>query len=42
VPSAVLAHTQVLPGPHEVNVEHVSPVQPVLVQAAFMQTLDAH
>jgi hypothetical protein len=42
VPSAVLAQTQVPPGPHVVNVSHVSPVHASETQALFLQLPEAH
>jgi hypothetical protein len=42
VPSAVLAQTQVPPGPHSVNVSHVSPVHVLETQALLMQLPEGH
>jgi len=42
VPSAVLAQTQVPPGPQGVNVSHVSPVQVFETQALLMQIPEGH
>ena len=42
VPSAVLAQTQLPPGPQAVKVSHVSPVQVFETHELFSQTPEAH